>query len=163
MISIARGTEMWIVKLTQHCDLEGIDHTQFCCVSFGSVLARNWHFGYIRSVNVKIFLCISYVFCPASNLHVLHPSSNKWCAWGVFWVLEAPITTLHVVLSVPYSCLLYRGLLIRNEAYPHKLVAAWMRILIGFFLGLLSGSQHYNRVFPLLLEMWQRLRIQILV
>jgi hypothetical protein len=41
MISIVRGTEMWIVKLTQHCDLEGIDQTQFCGVLFGSVLARN--------------------------------------------------------------------------------------------------------------------------
>jgi hypothetical protein len=41
MISIARGTEILIAKLIQHSDLEGIDHTQFCCVLFGSVLARN--------------------------------------------------------------------------------------------------------------------------
>jgi len=58
----------------------------------------------------------------------------------------------------------YRDKLKWNETYPHKLVAAaWMRILLTFSVFYVSdASQHHDRDFTLLLEMWQKLRTQIL-
>jgi hypothetical protein len=58
-------------------------------------------------------------------------------------------------------CLRCRWLLVQrqaksNEAYPHKCVAAWMRILS-------SASQHDDWVFPLLPEMQQKLRHNFLI
>jgi hypothetical protein len=51
-----------------------------------------------------------------------------------------------------------------KQNLPHKLVAAaWMRILLTFSVYYISdASHHHDRDFTLLLEMWQKLRIQIL-
>jgi hypothetical protein len=52
-----------------------------------------------------------------------------------------------------------------NEAFPYKLVASRMRMLLTFSLALplLNASQHDDHIFLLLLEMQQKLRIQLFI
>jgi hypothetical protein len=79
-------------------------------------------------------LCL-YIFW----VHVLQPSSHWWCARIWLVRVQEALTTTHqykLLYALGLGACSYRDKLKWNEVYPHKLVAAWMRILLTSWLAM---------------------------
>jgi hypothetical protein len=85
-----------------------------------------------------------------------------------------PQPSMQSSLCIRHCCCLYRGKLKWSEAYPHKLVAAWRKLLTNWLAKslwvlvicncLTSMLPFMNGwVFPLLSEMWKKLRTQVVL
>ncbi len=93
----------------------------FCC---------NWHNCYL-----KVFLC-NLIDMLSSCLSGFRPPSSQWYVQGAGGPNHYPLCWHLYVLGLD-ACL-YQDKLRWNEAYPHKLVAAWMMILVTYLISYVS-------------------------
>ncbi len=99
--------------------------------------------------------------CPQSELF---ERATEVPIFWMYWCNSCFVACVKCCKVHSTLCYVFMGWAkMKFGGYPHKLVAAWIRILLTFWLCLLSGSQHHDLVFPLLPEIWQKLRARFCV
>jgi hypothetical protein len=91
-----------------------------------------------------IFLgCKGHDVCRMSSFRIIILfSADEICEFstGYIQVAESPTITSMLASQCLWIRCLYGDKLRRNEAYPHKLVALWMRMLLTFSISYISDS-----------------------